>query len=151
MHPRFTYDETDPKLMRAVMSLNAAADQSGLESSLLHFVKLRASQINGCSYCVDIHSRDARKEGESEQRVFMISAWRESPAFTARERAALAWTESLTLMAQTGIPDEDYELVCSEFTPEEVARLTVVVGMINLLNRIGVSARLVHPVKHAAA
>ncbi|MAY63606.1 MAG: alkylhydroperoxidase [Rhizobiales bacterium] len=151
MQPRFNHRQTAPELMKAVVALDTAVDAAGLEKPLLHLVKLRASQINGCAYCVDKHARDARAEGESEQRIVMVSAWRESPAFSKRERAALAWTESLTLVARTGVPDADYEIVSAEFTEHEVAALTVLIGMINLWNRIGVSARLVHPLKNAAA
>ena len=105
-----------------------------------------ASQLNGCAYCVDMHAKEARADGETEQRLYMLSAWRESPAYSARERAALAWTEALTLLAESHAPDEVYEAVTAEFSQAEVVNLTLAIATINAWNRFGVGFRLVHPV-----
>ena len=109
MKARLNFYAEAPQLMSAVMALKKALDECGLEKGLLHLVSLRTSQINGCSYCVDMHSREAREDGESEQRVFLVSAWKESPLYTDRERAAFAWVEAVTRIADAGVPDELYE------------------------------------------
>src|SRR4051812_22493510 len=103
-----------PNSMKAMMALEASNQASGLEHSLLHLVKLRASQINGCAYCIHMHASEARAEGETEMRLYMLNAWRESPLYSARERAALGWTEALTLLAETGAPDADYAALQAE-------------------------------------
>ena len=151
MEPRMNYREAAPELLKAVLALNGAVDRCGLERSLLHLVKLRASQINGCSFCVDMHSREARDDGESEQRLYLVAAWKESPLFSGRERAALAWTETVTRIADGGVPDALYDAARAEFSEEELAKLTVAVGMINIWNRICVSFHVVHPVAAAEA
>ncbi|MBG20149.1 MAG: alkylhydroperoxidase [Rhizobiales bacterium] len=151
MKPRLNYFETEPKIMTAVAELSSAVDTCGLEAGLLHLVKLRASQINGCSYCVEMHTREARADGETEQRLYLVSAWRESPLFSARERAALAWTEALTRIADGGVTDHLYDEVAREFDAPDLTRLTVAVSMINTWNRIAISSRMIHPVKRAAA
>jgi len=112
---------------------------------------MRASQINGCAYCLHMHARDARAKGESEERLYLLDAWRESPLYTDRERAALAWTEAVTLVSQTRVPDEVYEAVLSQFSEEELVKLTVAVAAINAWNRIAISFRAVHPVRKAQA
>lgn len=150
MHSRLDYFARAPELLRAVRNLNQAVDDCGLESSLLHLVKLRASQINGCSFCVDMHSREARADGESEQRLYLVAAWRESPLFSARERAAFAWTEAVTLISRDGVPDALYRETLRHFTEEELVKLTVAVGMINVWNRLCVSFHTVHPVRATA-
>ena len=119
--------------------------------SLLNLVKLRASQINGCAFCLDMHSKDARKLGETEQRLYLLNAWRESPIYTPAERAALAWTEALTQIAETHAPDADYELLQKHFSAKEVADLTILIGMINLWNRVAVGMRTQHPVNRVEA
>ena len=144
--PRLDYFAASPEIMRAVLALNAALDGSGLERPLLHLVKLRASQINGCSYCVEMHSREARLDGESEPRLYLVAAWRESPLFDARERAALAWTEKLTRLSEATIEDEDFDRVHAQFDSDTLVKLTVVIGMINTWNRLCVAFRSVHPV-----
>ena len=149
MQPRLDYFSKAPELMRAVLALNKAVEESGLEHSLLHLIKLRASQINGCSFCVDMHSREARADGESEQRVFLVSAWKESPLFTARERAAFAWVEAVTLIAGNGVPDDLYAAARQQFTEEELVKLTVATAIINTWNRLSVAFHAIHPV-HAA-
>jgi len=113
----------------------------GLEASLIELVKIRASQINGCAFCIDMHTKDARAAGESEQRIYLLSAWRESPFYSERERAALEWTEALTLIADNHVPDEIYASVRPHFTDEELANLTLAVSTINAWNRFAISSR----------
>ena len=115
----------------------------GLESSLLNLVKMRASQINGCAYCLDMHSKDARAEGESEQRLYTLEAWRETPFFNERERAALLWTEALTLVSRDHVPDEVYQVVRGQFNEKEIVDLTLAVTAINAWNRFAISSRAV--------
>ncbi|MEK9970975.1 MAG: carboxymuconolactone decarboxylase family protein [Ferrovibrio sp.] len=135
-----------PEGIKAMMALEASFSQSGLEESLRHLVKLRASQINGCAFCIHMHSTDARKHGDSEMRLYMLNAWRESTLYSARERAALAWTEALTLVAQTGAPDSDYEQLKAQFSEAEIVQLTLMIGAINTWNRLQVGLRAAHPV-----
>lgn len=128
----------------AVLALEQAIRQSGLDRELLDLIRIRASQINGCSYCVDSHTSEAVGDGMTARKIFLLSAWRESPLFDDRERAALEWTESLTLIAQTGAPDSAYDAVRQHFSEEQVAQMIIAIGTINLWNRIGLGARLVH-------
>ncbi len=151
MQSRLEYFPKAPDLMQAVLYLNKAVGESGLELSLLHLVKLRASQINRCSYCVDMHAHEAREDGETEQRLYLVAAWKESPLFTERERAAFAWTEAVTLIAQGGVSDELYTATLKHFSEEELVRLTVAVSMINTWNRLSVSFHSLHPVRRAPA
>ena len=137
--------------MKAVSALNKAVDECGLEESLLHLIKLRASQINGCSFCVDMHSREARQDGETEQRLYLVAAWKESPLFSERERAALAWTEAVTKISDNGVPDELYARTLTHFSEEELVKLSVAVGMINTWNRLCVPFQAVHPMPAAKA
>jgi AhpD family alkylhydroperoxidase len=146
MKPRLQFFTAAPELMKEVRALNKAVDECGLEKSLLHLVKLRASQINGCSFCVDMHSREAREDGESEQRLYLVAAWKESPLFSERERAAFAWVEAVTLISKGGVSDELYEKALRHFSEEELTKLTVAVGMINIWNRLCVSFHAIHPV-----
>ena len=136
-----------PPAIKAMTNLEAALRASGIEHSILELVKLRASQINKCAFCIHMHATDLRKQGESEMRLYMLNAWRESSLYTARERAALAWTEALTLVADTGAPDEDYELIKAEFTEAEQVNLTLAIGAINTWNRLQVGFRAQHPVE----
>jgi AhpD family alkylhydroperoxidase len=129
-----------------MMALEASIKASGLEPSLLKLVKMRASQINGCAFCLHMHATEARAQGETEMRLYMLNAWRESPLYTERERAALAWTESLTLISETGAPDADYEMLKGVFNESEQVYLTLAIGAINLWNRLQVGLRAVHPV-----
>lgn len=145
MKPRLDAYKAAPETMKAMLAFENAVKTSGLEHSLIELVKTRASQINGCAYCIHMHTRDARASGESEERLYLLSAWRESPLYTSRERAALAWTESLTLLSQTQAPDADYEILQAEFSPEEQVKLTLLIGAINVWNRIAVGFRSVHP------
>ncbi|HEV3366352.1 MAG TPA: carboxymuconolactone decarboxylase family protein, partial [Acidimicrobiales bacterium] len=128
-----------PAAMRAVQQVEAYIQQSGLEKSLIELVKMRASQINGCAYCIDMHSKDARRQGETEQRLYALSAWREGPFFSRRERAALGLTEAVTLVAQAEIPHALIEEVSSAFTPDELTRLLYLIVEINAWNRLAIT------------
>ncbi|MEW6768669.1 MAG: carboxymuconolactone decarboxylase family protein [Pseudomonadota bacterium] len=134
-----------PDAYKAMSALEAAIKASGLEQSLIELVKMRASQINHCAFCIHMHATDARKEGESEMRLYMLDAWRESSLYTPRERGALAWTESLTLISQTEAPDADYEAARKEFNDAELVNLTFLIGAINTWNRLAIGFRLPHP------
>ncbi len=138
---RIDYAHVMPEAPRAMMGLQRVVDSSGLDPKLLERVKVRASQINGCAHCLDMHTKDARALGETEQRLYLVAAWREAPVYTPRERAALAWCESLTLLPQTGAPDEVYEEVAREFSPEEIVALTLAIVAINGWNRLAVGMR----------
>jgi AhpD family alkylhydroperoxidase len=131
------------RAMRAMFGLGAYQARSGLEPSLLDLVKIRASQINGCAYCLDMHTKDARARGESEQRIYMLDVWRESPCYSERERAALAWTEAVTLVAESRVPDAVYEEVRRQFSDDELLALTMSVITINAWNRLNVALRTV--------
>ncbi len=147
MHPRLNdHIKLAPEAVKAMMALEASIAKSGLEESLRHLVKLRASQINGCAFCIHMHTTEARKHGDSEMRLYMLNAWRESTLYSDRERAALAWTEALTLVAQTGAPDADYALVKAQFSEAEQVQLTFLIGAINVWNRLQVGFRAAHPV-----
>jgi AhpD family alkylhydroperoxidase len=155
MKPRIDYHKDAPAgAYEAMLGLEKYVRTSGLEHSLLHLVKTRASQINGCAYCIDMHTKDARADGESEQRLYALSAWRETPFFTDRERAALEWTEALTLISQNQVPDELYERVRKHFTEAELVNLSLAVVAINGWNRLAISFRSVPgtyqpPARHA--
>ena len=140
-----------PEAVKALMALETTLHSSGLEHSLLELVKLRASQINGCAFCIHMHTTDLRGHGETEMRLYMLSAWRESSLYTDRERAALAWTEALTRIAETGAPDADYELFKAEFTEVEQVNLTFAIGTINVWNRLQVGFRQPHPAEASRA
>ena len=131
------------KVFRAVYGLENYVKHSGLEPSLLDLVRLRASQINGCAYCIDMHTKDARARGESEQRLYLVSAWQESPFYSERERAALLWTEAVTLVADGHVPDAVYTKVREAFNDEELLNLTVAVAAINVWNRLNVAFRTI--------
>jgi len=124
-----------------MLALESVVKSSGLESNLLDLVKLRASQINGCAYCIDMHSKDLRAEGESEERLYLLDAWREAPFYSDRERAALAWTEAVTLIAHGHVPDEVYEEARKHFRDDELVKLTLAVVAINGWNRFGIAFR----------
>lgn len=135
----------NPKAYEALIALETYLKTCGLEYSLIELIKTRASQINGCAFCLHMHTTDARKAGESELRLHLLPAWRESSLYTPRERAALGWTEALTLLSQTGAPDAEYAAFQAEFTPAEQVDVTALIGMINLWNRLAVGFRLAHP------
>jgi AhpD family alkylhydroperoxidase len=143
MTPRLDYFAAAPRLMQAMVNLEKAVASSGLEHGLIELVKTRASQINGCAFCIDMHTRDARKAGESEARLYLLDAWREAPHYTPRERAALAWTEALTLVASTRAPDEDYDGLKPHFTEEEIVKLSLLIATINAWNRLAIGFRAV--------
>ena len=143
MEPRINPRNVNPGIYQAMLGLEKQVHRSTLERPLLELVKMRASQINQCAYCLDMHSKDARAAGETEQRLYGISAWREAPYYTDRERAALEWTESLTLVAETHAPDDVYERVRAQFTEDELVHLTLAVVAINGWNRLNVAARTV--------
>ena len=153
MQPRMNPYTAAPETMKAMLALEKAVVSSGLEPSLIELVKTRASQINGCAFCIHMHTRDARKRGESEERLYLLDAWRESPLYTDRERAALGWTEAVTLVSQTHVPDAVYEEMRRHFDEAEAANLTLLVATINAWNRIAISFRSLHPGSsgHAAA
>jgi AhpD family alkylhydroperoxidase len=130
-----------PAATRALQHLERVVEESGLEPKLRELVKLRASQLNGCAFCVDMHTKDAIAIGEDAQRLNLVAVWREAPGFSGRERAALAWTESLTLLPQTGAPAEDYEWMASEFEDAEQVSLTLAIIAINGWNRLSVGFR----------
>ncbi len=140
---RIDYEKIAPDVGQAMSALGECVSKSGLESSLLHLVKLRASQINGCGWCIDMHTKDARGDGETEQRLYLVSVWRESPFFSERERAALEWTESVTLVSVDHVPDEVYDRVRKCFSEKELAYLTLAVVAINGWNRLNVSLRAI--------
>ena len=135
MKQKLIYLKVLPEGMRFMNALDHYSQNCGLESSLLDLIKLRASQINGCAYCVDMHSKDARTGGESEQRLYNLSVWRETPYYTSRERAALAFTEAVTLIAQGRVPDEVYEEARQQFSEEELVKLMLAIVTINAWNR----------------
>ncbi len=142
MENRVNPFKASPKAYEAMSALGRVADNSGLERSLLELVKMRASQINGCAYCLDMHSKDARALGETEQRLYLLNAWRESPFYSPRERAALEWTEAVTLISEDGVPDDVYQRASQEFTPEELANLTLAAATINGWNRFSIAFRI---------
>lgn len=141
MQPRADFYTASPDAMKAMMALENAVSKLSLEKSLLELVKLRSSQINGCAFCIDMHTADAIKDGETPRRLFAVTAWREAPFFSERERAALLWTESLTQLSLTHAPDEDYEVVAAQFSPKELVDLTVAINTIDGWNRLAVGFR----------
>jgi AhpD family alkylhydroperoxidase len=143
MEPRIDIMKVDPKVYQAMLGLETYMRQSGLEKPLLELIKMRASQINGCAYCLDMHSKDARAAGETEQRLYGLNAWEESPFYSERERAALAWTEAVTLVSQGHVPDEVFEKVKKQFSDKEIVALTIAVAQINAWNRLAISTRAV--------
>jgi AhpD family alkylhydroperoxidase len=142
MEARLDYAKLAPDAMRALYSLGAYLAKCGLEHPLLELVKIRASQINGCAYCIDMHTKDARAAGETEQRIYALNAWRETPFFSERERAALAWTEAVTRIGE-GVTDALFAEVSGQFSEKELADLTWAVAAINAWNRIAISFRSV--------
>jgi AhpD family alkylhydroperoxidase len=141
MSTRIDFTKVSPGAIHAMLGLEKYVHGSGLEESLLHLIKMRASQINGCAYCLDMHSKDARAAGETEQRLYLLDAWRESPFYTERERAALAWTEALTLIADDHVPDEIYNHVRQYFSEKELVDLSLGIAAINGWNRLCIGFR----------
>ena len=141
MKARIDLMHVNPGIIRAMLGLERQIRQAGLDGRLLDLVRMRASQINGCAYCLDMHSKDARANGETEQRLYGLDAWRETPYYSARERAALEWTEAVTLVSESRVPDDVYERVREQFSEDELAHLTLAVVSINGWNRLNVAAR----------
>ena len=150
MEPRIDYRRHGQEALKSLLELEKYIANSGLDHKLIHLLKMRASQINGCAYCIDMHSIDARAGGETEQRLYELDAWRETPFYTDRERAALAWTEAITNVAQTHVPDDVYEEVKKQFNEKEIVDLTLVASVINTWNRIAIATRAV-PGRYKAA
>ena len=145
MKARLDFRKASPQGDKAMMGLHMFVRNCGLDHSLLELVKLRASQINGCAHCIDMHTKELRADGESEQRLYLLNAWREAPVYTDRERAALAWTEAVTLISQTHAPDDVYNEVRAHFSEAETVNLTALIGAINSWNRIAIAFRAVPP------
>ena len=143
MEPRIHYLKFAPEALKAMYDLEKYLATCGLEHKLLHLLKLRASQINGCAFCIDMHSKDARALGESEQRLYALDAWRETPFYTDKERAALAWVEAVTLVSESHVPDDLYDEVKKHFGEKEIVDLTVLATTINMWNRLAISMRAV--------
>ena len=141
MEQRLDFYKTSPDAIKALMALEVAVSKLGIEPALHELVRLRASQVNGCAYCVDLHTSDARKKGETERRLYAVSVWRETPFFTPRERAALGWTEAITRIADTHAPDESYDALRAEFSEVECVNLTLAIGLINSWNRLAIGFR----------
>jgi AhpD family alkylhydroperoxidase len=142
MQARIDYNKASPEAFQAMLGLEKCVRRSGLEQSLLDLVRMRASQINGCAYCLDMHSKDARAAGETEQRLYELNAWRETPFYTDRERAALAWTETITRIADTHAPDDDFQEVREQFDENELVDLTLAIVAINGWNRLSIGFRV---------
>jgi AhpD family alkylhydroperoxidase len=151
MKPRMNYFQAAPETVKALMALENQVTSSGLEQSLIELVKTRASQINGCAFCINMHTQDARKHGETEQRLYLLNAWREAPVYTERERAALAWTDALTLISETHAPDDVYQEVRAQFSEAETVNLTMLIATINAWNRLAISFRSMPPLKVKSA
>jgi AhpD family alkylhydroperoxidase len=154
MEPRIDARKYAQDAQKAMYALEKYLAECGLDHGLIHLLKMRASQINGCAYCIDMHSKDARALGETEQRLYKLDAWRETPFYTDRERAALAWTEAVTLVSQTHVPDSIYDELRKHFSEKEIVDLTLLVGTINVWNRLAIALRAVpghyHPATSAA-
>jgi AhpD family alkylhydroperoxidase len=141
MKQRLDYASASPKALEAMLGLESHVRQSGLDRKLLHLIKTRASQLNGCAFCLDMHTKDARAIGETEQRLYGLSAWREAPYYTDTERAALAWTEAVTLVSESHVPDEVYREVHKHFSEQQLVDLTLAIVAINSWNRLAVAFR----------
>ncbi len=150
MKPRMNFFQAAPETVNALMALENQVASTGLEQSLIELVKTRASQINGCAYCINMHTQDARKHGETEQRLYLLNAWREAPVYSERERAALAWTDAVTLISETHAPDDVYQEVRAHFSEAETVNLTMLIATINAWNRLAISFRAMPPVKAKA-
>jgi AhpD family alkylhydroperoxidase len=155
VNTRLNYLKTSPDVYKAMLALTAAVKASGLESGLVNLIQLRASQINGCAVCIDMHTKDLRADGETEQRIYMLDAWQEAPFYSERERAALEWTEAVTQISEDHVPDDVYNQARQQFSEDELVKLTLVVVAINGWNRFGIAFRMVpgryQPARHAEA
>jgi AhpD family alkylhydroperoxidase len=142
MKSRIDFTHIPTQSLKPLFALGAQVEASGLEHSLLELVKMRASQINGCAYCLDMHSKDARAAGEAEQRLYLLDAWRETSLYSERERAALAWTEAVTLVAEGHVPDDAYDEASKQFTEQELVALTLAIAAVNSWNRLNIAFRM---------
>ena len=149
MQQRIDFTKVTPAALKAVSALHAYVDQSGLDAKLRELIKIRASQINGCAYCIAMHTKDARKLGETDERMHLLDAWREAPIYTPKEQAALAWTEALTKITEGHVPDEVFDQVRKQFSEREIVDLTAAVTAINTWNRIAIAFRATPPVEAA--
>jgi AhpD family alkylhydroperoxidase len=150
MKNRLDISTAAPEALKAVLALEQYGQKSGIPKRLIHLIKLRASIINGCAYCVDMHVKEARHDGLSEQWINLVSTWHEAQVYSDAERAVLGWTDALTLVAQTRAPDADYEALRAHFSEADIAKMIVIIGTINLWNRIAVGSRSAHPVDAGA-
>ncbi|GGK37226.1 alkylhydroperoxidase AhpD family core domain-containing protein [Pseudomonas koreensis] len=141
MSPRLDYYNASPKAMKAMLAMEALTRDLSIEAPLLQLIRIRASQLNGCAFCTDMHSVDARRAGESERRLYALAVWRDSGFFNPRERAALGWAEAVTLLAESHVPDDVYQLAKAQFSEAELVDLTMGVSAINSWNRLAVSFR----------
>jgi len=151
---RIEYTKLLREPLRSLLAIEQYLHSSGIEGKLLHMLKLRASQINGCAYCIDMHWKDAKAAGETDQRLYGLDAWRESPYYSERERAALEWIEAITRVSETHVPDDVYDRVRTQYSEKEIADLTLCAGMINVWNRIAIAFRAVpglYQPKHTTA
>ncbi len=151
MQQRLNPYRAAPDAMKSLAAIQDYLETSGIERPLIELVKIRASQINGCAYCIHLHTRQARARGERGERLYLLAAWRDSPLYSERERAALAWAEAVTLVAQTHVPDAVFEEVKQHFNEAELVQLTLAIATINAWNRISISFRSIHPVKASPA
>ena len=142
MQQRIDVTKVSPAVYQAAAALQTYVDQSGLDAKLRELIKIRASQINGCAFCLAMHTRDARKIGETDERMHLLAAWREAPVYNARERAALAWVEAITLVTQGHVPDEAFEAVRKQFSEKEIVDLTAAAVVINSWNRLAIALRV---------
>ena len=143
MEARLDYTKASPEAFKAMVQMEGVVRRSGIDPKLLELMKIRASQLNGCAYCIDMHTKDARFKGETEQRIYALDAWRETPFFTEKERAALAWTEAITNIQAGHAPDAVYDELSNNFSEAEVVNLTLAITTINAWNRIAIGFRLV--------
>ncbi|WJH37971.1 carboxymuconolactone decarboxylase family protein (plasmid) [Aliirhizobium terrae] len=148
MQPRFDINAVEPDSFKAIMGLEMYVQKSGIEKRYLSLVKIRTSQINGCAYCVDMHTKEAEKARFSNQWIALIAVWKESALFDEKERAVLNWAESMTNVSQTGIPDSDFDKMRKHFSNAEIAKLSTAIATINVWNRMALAIRLQHPIDH---
>ena len=149
MQPRIDEHKASPQVMKAMMSLEATVHSLGIEPSLLDLIKIRASQINGCSFCIDMHVKDAKEHGESDQRLYLLSAWRDVPFYSDRERTAIAWTEAVTLVSQDHVPDAVFQQAHEQFSEAELVNLTLAIVVINGWNRFSIAFRKIPEPVHS--
>jgi AhpD family alkylhydroperoxidase len=143
MEPRMDFTKYAQEAQKALYALEKYLGTSGLDHKLIHLLKMRASQINGCAFCIDMHSKDARALGETEQRLYALDAWRETPFYAEEERAALEWVEAITLVSETHVPDQAFDQLKKHFSEKEIVDLTLLAGLINFWNRLAISMRTV--------